>query len=60
MGPLSFKQLVKSFISNIGWRLFLWGSDLTEEQYINQLYEEESLIRTNIENTVMVDCTSDN
>jgi hypothetical protein len=31
----------KEKIASIGWKLFLWGNDLTAEDYWQQIYEQE-------------------
>jgi hypothetical protein len=28
-------------VGNIGWRLFLWGNETTDEKYWCEIYEQE-------------------
>lgn len=35
----------KNFVSSIGWRLFIWGLNITEEEYWEQIYEQEKNLR---------------
>jgi hypothetical protein len=44
------KQLIdkfKDFISFIGWKMFLWGNDTTEEEYWEEIYQQEKHWRLN-------------
>jgi hypothetical protein len=41
----SLSQKIRMFISNIGWKLFIWGNDFTEEEYWEQIYEQEKSYR---------------
>jgi hypothetical protein len=45
MKRLSIIKKIKLFIGNIGWRLFLWGTDITENEYWSQVYEQEKIYR---------------
>lgn len=45
MGELSLIECVKDFIAGMGWRLFLWGSGFSEEEYFNRIYEQEKALR---------------
>ena len=41
----SLSQKIRMFISNIGWKSFIWGNDFTEEEYWEQIYEQEKSYR---------------
>ena len=41
MGKQTLKQKIKDIVASIGWRLFLWGNNITAEQYWKQIYEQE-------------------
>jgi|SoiMetStandDraft_2_1073263.scaffolds.fasta_scaffold94811_2 hypothetical protein len=45
MGKQTFIDKIKDFIAGMGWQLFLWGNDLTKEEYWNAIYEQEKLHR---------------
>lgn len=34
-------QIIKSYLAGIAFRVFLWGNELTEEQYWKEIYEQE-------------------
>ena len=38
---------IKKFIAAIGWKLFIWGSGITEEDYWEAIYQQEKSIREN-------------
>ena len=38
---------IKSLIATIGWKLFIWGSGITEEDYWEAIYQQEKSIREN-------------
>lgn len=31
----------KSLICSIGWKLFMWGNETTEEEYWEEIYQQE-------------------
>jgi hypothetical protein len=33
-------QRIREWIGHIGWRLFLWGYNMTEAEYLADVYEE--------------------
>ena len=41
MGELNIFQKIRQLIGNIGWILFIWGNDITEEKYWDLIYEQE-------------------
>jgi len=45
MGKLSILTRFRLWIGSIGWRMFIWGADTTEEKYWNDIYELEKLRR---------------
>ena len=34
-------QKLKNSISSIGWRLFIWGLGITQEEYWERIYQQE-------------------
>ena len=34
-------QRIKSFIASLGWKMFIWGNDFTEEEYWEMIYNQE-------------------
>lgn len=44
MKPFTFLQIIKQWIASIGFRLFLWGNDTTEEKYWREIYEQEKAV----------------
>jgi hypothetical protein len=45
MGKLSILTRLRLKIGVIGWRMFIWGADTTEEKYWDDIYELEKLRR---------------
>jgi hypothetical protein len=45
MGKLSILTRLRLKIGSIGWRMFIWGVDTTEEKYWDDIYELEKLRR---------------
>lgn len=41
MGKISVWQNLKNWIASIGWKLFIWGNNTTEEEYWESIYEQE-------------------
>jgi len=41
MGSLTILQRIKQVIAEIGWKLFIWGNDFTQEEYWQQIYLQE-------------------
>ena len=37
----SLKGKIKELLATIGWRLFIWGNNTTEESYWGQVYLQE-------------------
>ena len=42
---ISLARKIKDIISGIGWILFIRFSELTEEEYMNAVYEQEKNLR---------------
>jgi hypothetical protein len=34
-------EKLKSKLASIGWKLFIWGNDFTEEEYWTRIYQQE-------------------
>jgi hypothetical protein len=45
MGKLRILTRLRLWIGSIGWRMFIWGMNTTEEEYWNSMYEWEKLHR---------------
>jgi len=45
MGKLSILTRLRLKIGPIGWRIFIWGADTTEEKYWDDIYELEKMRR---------------
>ena len=45
MGKLSILTRFRLWIGSIGWRMFIWGADTTEEKYWDDIYELEKMRR---------------
>ncbi len=45
MGKLSMLTRLRLKIGSIGWKMFIWGADTTEEKYWDDIYELEKLRR---------------
>lgn len=43
MGPQTLLERIREWIGGIGWRLFLWGMNLTADSYWKQIYEQEKM-----------------
>lgn len=41
MGRMTLKMWLKLTIAKIGWSLFIWANDTTEDKYWKQIYEIE-------------------
>jgi len=41
MGKETIKEKIKEKIASIGWKMFLWGSNMTDEEYWKSIYEQE-------------------
>ena len=45
MGKLSILTRLRLWIGFIGWKMFIWGADTTEEKYWDDIYELEKMRR---------------
>ena len=45
MGKLSILTQLRLWIGFIGWKMFIWGADTTEEKYWDDIYELEKMRR---------------
>ncbi len=41
MGELTILKRLRILIGDIGWKLFIWGMDTSEENYWQMIYEQE-------------------
>lgn len=51
MGKKTFFNKIKQYVSSIGWKLFIWGLDISEEDYWERIYQQEKYykIKNNLE-----------
>jgi hypothetical protein len=49
MGNFTLFETMREWIGGVAWIVFLWGIRMTEEQYINELYNQERHIREQFE-----------
>ena len=40
MGKETLRDKIYKIIAHIGWKLFLFGSELTEDEYLKQIKEQ--------------------
>lgn len=45
MGTPTLLERFKSFVSSIGFRMFLWGIGMTADEYFDEIYEQEKMSR---------------
>ena len=41
MGELAIWEKLKEWIGGIGFDLFIWSNDMTQDQYFKAIYEQE-------------------
>lgn len=41
MDKFNFITKIKMFLASIGWKIFIWGNDFTEEEYWESIYQQE-------------------
>jgi len=41
MGKFNFITKIKMFLASIGWKIFIWGNNYTEEEYWESIYQQE-------------------
>ena len=41
----SIVERIKQWVAGIGFRLFIWGNDTTEEQYWEEIYQQERVFK---------------
>lgn len=41
MGKRSLIDYIKDAIAWLGFRMFLWGNELTQDEYFDQIFEQE-------------------
>lgn len=41
MKKQTLSQWIKSTCSSIGWKMFIWGLDISQEKYWDNIYEQE-------------------
>ena len=49
MGSESIYQKVKNIIGFIGWKMFIWSINMTQEEYFEIIYQKEKLQHINYE-----------
>lgn len=56
MNRFSIYARLKQFIASISFKLFLWSSDLTDEEYWNEIYEQEKRTKVPVRRYVCTKC----
>lgn len=41
-------ERLKRFLGSIGWKLFIWGNDFTQEEYWERIYRQEKEYKQDI------------
>jgi len=41
MGKQHLFQSIKNKISSLGWKMFIWGLGITQEEYWDRIYQQE-------------------
>ena len=49
MGKQSFLSRVREFIGGVGWRIFLWSINRTQEQYLEGTYRDMKAKKEGVE-----------
>jgi len=44
MGRGKWYERLRLAVGRMGWRLFLWGNQMTAEKYWKKIYEQEKMI----------------
>lgn len=45
MEKLSWLKQIKLWLAKLGFRLFIWGNETTEEDYWEEIYQQEKEFR---------------
>ena len=41
MGKQNLLDILKSKVSSLGWKMFIWGLGITQEEYWERIYQQE-------------------
>jgi len=41
MGKQNLLDRLKSKVSSLGWKMFIWGLGITQEEYWERIYQQE-------------------
>lgn len=41
MGKQNLLNRLKSKVSSLGWKMFIWGLGITQEEYWERIYQQE-------------------
>lgn len=41
MGNKNLFETLKNKVSSIGWKMFIWGLGITQEEYRERIYQQE-------------------
>ena len=41
MNPDNLCTIIRKFIGSIAWKVFIWGSCMTEQEYLTVIYNQE-------------------
>ena len=47
MGKFTLKEHILGLINTLSWRLFLWSSNMNQEEFWDAIYEQEKQLRRN-------------
>lgn len=47
MGKQNLLDRLKSKVSSLGWKMFIWGLGITQEEYWERIYQQEKQFKKN-------------
>ena len=47
MGKQNLLDKLKSKVSSLGWKMFIWGLGITQEEYWERIYQQEKQFKKN-------------
>ena len=45
MGKQNLLDKLKSKVSSLGWKMFIWGLGITQEEYWERIYQQEKQLK---------------
>ena len=49
MGKFGIITVIKQWIAGIGFKLFIWGNDTTQEEYWEDIYQQEKAYKNRVD-----------